>query len=124
MLGKFKSFINKPIKININIHNKYSWNVLSVFGFFELFFIIAMGYNCPTCGTPIHFILILLFYPITFIIFLVIILTEYLKNLSIKKEVIVNSKKYKILRYIGLTIWFLPLVSLVIFSVLDLFLTY
>ena len=115
MFSFIKTFItNKLITINTYIHNKYSWNLLSIFGLCELIFFIAMNFvYCPGCGTP--FVLVLFYvYPITFKIFLILFVIENLAKISIKNETFVNSKKYKILRYIGLATWFYPIIGLLI----------
>ena len=109
MHNKIKTILTKPIKININIHDKYSWNLLSIFGLCELVFYIFMSVDCPGCGTPFVLILFFVVYPITLIIFLIVLLVENLAKLLIKNETVVKSKKYKILRYIGLIIWFYPI---------------
>jgi hypothetical protein len=78
-----------------------------------------MSVDCPQgCGTPFVLVLFFIIYPITFIIFLVMLLIENLAKISIKNETIVNSKKYKILRYIGLATWFCPIIGLLICTIL------
>ena len=119
MLNKIKTFLTKPITININIHNKYSWNILSIFGVLEFVYSMygTIFFKDTDAGIT-YFFFILLFYPITFIIFLLILLIENLAKLSIKNENVVNKKIYKILRYIGLVIWFYPIVGLLICAIL------
>ena len=125
MLNKIKTFLNKPITININIHNKYSWNLLSIFGwiYFSYYNFIFLLDKSTAAGIGLFFFIII-FYPITFIIFLLILLIENLAKLSIKNENVVNKKIYKILRYIGLVIWFYPIVGLLICAILSPFSTY
>ena len=119
MLNKIKTFLNKPITININIHNKYSWNLLSIFGwiYFSYYNFIFLLDKSTAAGIGLFFFIII-FYPITFIIFIVILLIENLAKLSIKNENIVKSKKYKILRYIGLIVWFYHIIALLICVIL------
>jgi hypothetical protein len=77
-----------------------------------------MSIDCPGCGLPFVLILFYFFYPITLIIFLGTLLIENLLKLKIKNENIVKSKKCKVLRYIGLIMWFYPIVALLICAIL------
>jgi hypothetical protein len=61
-----------------------------------------MSIDCQGCGTPFVLVLFYIVYPIKLIIFLITLLIENLVKLSIKNETFIKSKKYKILRYIGL----------------------
>lgn len=119
MLNRIKTFLTKPLTININIHNKYSWNILSIFGWIEfVYFIYGSIFFKGTAAGMTSFIFVLFFYPITFIIFLITLLTENLAKLSIKNENVIENKQYKVLRYIGLIIWFYHIIALLICVIL------
>lgn len=120
MFSFIKTFItNKLITIDIYMHNKYSWNLLSIFGWIEfIYFIYGSIFFKGTAAGMASFIFVLFFYPITLIIFIVILLIENLTKISIKNENIVKSKKYKILRYIGLIVWFYYIIALLLCAIL------
>lgn len=92
----------KPISIF------YSFNILAVLGLISfIFFYLNQGYY--GFGMALLFIFPI-YYAVTFLIFIITYIIEHIFSLEIKNKFITQNKFIAILRYIGLLIWFVPLV--------------
>lgn len=98
---------NKPIS------TFYSFNILAVISWIKIFVILKIIFSLKSgeISGSIAFIYVLIIYYIaTFFIFVITLTIEKLLSLQIKNKFITQNKIIAILRYIGLLIWFVPLV--------------